>query len=668
MWSTGFVCWSILAAIPSPEANSVTFVRQGQLVLRPEYGHIYAAFTIEPILTVHNLLLDRLETLLEYQRTPEDRSQRIHILDLQKDRILTVWHLLQDRLSNSLPPRPDNVFNATLRDILLNRPAAHLSREEARVVQQVLDQPRNKDLTGNSNADVLRRVTDTFTLPENLTSIEEQGVIDRALGGASGTNVTNAAPRALMSTTPRPRETPKKRPGRSLYLSPTRPAESNPTPLTTGDEALTADLAVRLEGDSLFIMKTSRYLLDALLSDEMQLQDLDGDEIGPILAALDSIFTQWSKEFTEALKDFGMALTALRIGQISPLLFHARDLTDSILDLQDLARDRSLHPVYRSLDQLLLTLQPRVTTEAMNSVVHIDVEVPYSRETPANLYRYVPSPWITPYYYLRVEPERVYLAFDREHKYVAELDVPTMNGCQIAQGIWLCKGPLVIHQRPEESCLYNLYHQRTRGIENTCPVQVASPKEDIVRLMQNVYQVTSPNTLTVITECSDHTEPRVSSFRGQKLLNLTQECPQIVAGQLRFLHQSAGHDREQLQRVNFTEDTSVWLENLLTDPREWVLSKLLKDLEKVFAKPVPLHALKDHINKFIWEQIKDALVYVILTGFPLLCLSVLGLCVRSCRHHLNDIFPPDTASSAGTEWPAERRPLRSPGLLALERL
>lgn len=658
MTSKALIWLSLLLRVTNLAANSITFIRQGQLVLRPEYGRIYSEFTVDSLLTVHNLLLDRLETTLAFQNVTEERKQRMHLLELQEDRMLTVWHLLQDKLSVPLPSRPINRFNITLFNILLNQPDSTLSREESFITQQVLDQPRTKEVTGNSNEDILRQTLKNLTMPDHIAVIEEQEVVDRALGE---TRVLNTTTRAPVPTT-RTKEKPKARPGRSARVALSIPQVEEPqgTPKPP-------PLWIWLPGDSLFIMKTCQYLTEVLESEEMQIHDRDGGEINSVLAALDSIFAQYSKEFTDALKDFGLALTTLRQGQISPLLFHSRDLTDAIVGLQNLAQEQGLHPVYRSLSQLLQTLHPWVAVDASDLTVQFDIEVPYSREDPASLYRYVPSPWATKYYYLRIEPERIYLAFDREHRYVAELDVPTINGCQEVQGVWLCKGPMTIHRQPEKSCLYNLYHQRTRGIENSCPVQVGSPREEVARLLQNLYQITSPQTLTMLTDCENQ-DPRASSFTGQRLINLTHDCPRITAGEQIFLHQTQGHDTEQLQRMNLTEDTAIWLENLLSDPREWVLSKLLKDLEKIFAKPVPLCALKDHIGKFIWEQVKDALVYVVLTGFPLLCISVLGLCCRGCKHNFEDVFPPESVSTADTAWPVERFPLRSARLLPLERL
>lgn len=370
---------------------------------------------------------------------------------------------------------------------------------------------------------------------------------------------------------------------------------------------------------------------EALKSEEMQLHDLDAEELSSVLATLDSIFTQWAVEFTAALKDFGLALSDLCQGQISPLLIHSKHLSTVVVELQLEARNRGLHPVYNSLDQLQQTLHPWVSVDPINLSVEFDIEVPFSRELPANLYRYVAAPWITKYYYMWVEPDMTYLAFDRDHRYVTELDLSVMASCQDARGIWLCKGPMLIRQQPEESCLYNLYHQRVQGIERSCPVKVSCPKEKIIPILQNLYQLVAPKPMTIVQECLTKSEPVTSSFTGHKLLNVTPECPQAIVGARKFFHQALGHGLEQLQRVNLTEDATVWLKELLSDPQEWVLSKLLKDLEGIFSEPVPLRTLKSHVGNFIWERVKDALVYVVLTGFPLLCLSVLGLCCRRCK-------------------------------------
>lgn len=143
--------------------------------------------------------MDRLETIMEYQNATEERKQRIHVIELQQDRMLTVWHLLQDKMSVPLPPRPPNRFNSSLQDILRNRAAPHLEEEDASVVQRVLDQPRLKDLTVNSGAESPRETLRNLTLAHNMTSASEQDLIRRTLGDAYTTgestrpNLTNVA-------------------------------------------------------------------------------------------------------------------------------------------------------------------------------------------------------------------------------------------------------------------------------------------------------------------------------------------------------------------------------------------------------------------------------------------------------------------------------------------
>lgn len=287
--------------------------------------------------------------------------------------------------------------------------------------------------------------------------------------------------------------------------------------------------------------------------------------------------------------------------------------------------------------------------------INITIEVPYFRGELSNLYQYIYTPWATEYFFLHIQPSLQYLVWDPEHRFVMEMNREMLRSCQSSGGIWHCASPILMLRQPADSCLYSLFHQNTQNIEKTCPVQVAPPGEVIVPIARNLFHLISYKPSTFIVECSDAVDPIRKSERKHVFINLTKTCLRAFTDKRIFLYQPLGETTNQILISNLTGPTQIWVNGLLSDTKEWIVSKLLDDLEELFDHPVPLSALKEKISSFIWDKVREVLSYVAEGGVPLTGLGGLGWLIRKCIRR----YSRDPVRRENAVWMAEGIPLRA---------
>lgn len=603
----GSLLFCLLCAVLTARCNTIVFVKTGSMVLRPTFGKIRLTASLEPVFRTHRLLEDRMETLATYKNTTEDQKHRRYLIAAQRDRMHTVWNLFQDSLGVPLPVERMSHFNASLQDILSQNAADFLPDDEEDVAQRVIDQTvltSNGSATTNPDLESVQRSLDAIR-NNNSESLSESEIIRRVL---SDPILGPSSNRSRAFRTRRARPTGRNEPGRGL------------------NQQVQADI----NATSLLLLKTCEYLEAALNSDEMQLQDMGVKNLHDRLMAMDVNFVEWAEEFIEALEDFCAALKSAMEGRVSPLLLGAQELTEGLSALREEARDHGWSIVYASMAELFHVMRPWISV--VNQTLTLEIEVPFSRGGLATLYRHVPVPWITKYFYLMIRPKAAYLVWEPEHHFAIEFTEDLMQGCRAATGIWHCTKPMLMLRKATDSCLYNLFHQRAEDIERTCSIQVESPRDFIVPITANTFQIVSYEPLNMIIECAGKLDP-LRKVAQHFLLNLTKECPRAFTEERIFLYQQNVNNGDAIIISEVSHTLSRWMEGLISDTKEWVISKLLRNLESLFKQPVPIEALKDKLSNFIWEKLKEVLVYVTCGSLPLTIISFIWMLVQAYRRN-----------------------------------
>lgn len=164
-----------------------------------------------------------------------------------------------------------------------------------------------------------------------------------------------------------------------------------------------------------------------------------------------------------------------------------------------------------------------------------------------------------------MKAKSTYLLWEPEHLFIIELTEDLLRGCWEAAGTWHCAQPLMILRKSQNSCLYNVFHQRAEDIERTCDVQVKSPRRFIVPVTSNLYQMVSYDPITIIVECTHRVDPIREVAQHHYTLNLTTECPRAFTEEHIFLYQQNVLSNDAILIMQLSPSMSKWVEGLLSN-------------------------------------------------------------------------------------------------------
>ena len=551
--------------------NQVHFEKVGRIVLRPAFGHVWLEADLRPLFEVYDLIRDRVEAILGQR--PQSFDQTLRRMDLARlgEQLTTVWSWLQTDLKAMVPVNEENDF--------------------LDVLSEVMDKVEE---AGAPRGDVVpASVTPSTTTPKVKT--------------------TTTARSTSSTTTTVPRRT-----GRATLRRPP----------TSGHGLLEEEPEIRLAEGELRILGESLKLRELVELDDQRFKSTDPTQFENAMVGMERDLVQLVDYLQRELGEFTRSLSQLARSIFPPDLISAKAIQQVMIQLDREIAERGGYPVIRGLEDWASVPQPECHYKEGRLELHL--VLPFSRDEPANLYQHKPSPWVHEEFFLRTRPKKAFLAWDLESRLAAELTPEELEACDKWDQMFWCQETLPMARDPSSLCLFNLFHQRPTEIESSCDLEVTSRREEITRIGPNQFQLHVDQPSTIAVGCLGRTEPLVLPVTDLANLKLNTSCPWAHSQKYVFSYQPTLEEEGTMLSRPFTSAMTSWLENLVPMPERLIARKVIRDFETNQFRSVPLGQLKQTVKAYIWNEVKEAGVYILLVSTPLSLLLFLGAAVRWC--------------------------------------
>ena len=168
------------------------------------------------------------------------------------------------------------------------------------------------------------------------------------------------------------------------------------------------------------------------------------------------------------------------------------DITLLKLALDELSRKALKQGFTLSISHPLELEGLGTTVVLEQGALHIIVSIPVLEKDPFDLYELVsvamPMPNSSEKSFLRLQPEKKFLAINGDNTVYNELSSDELDQCKTYSARWYCV-ELIEYKISRKSCLSALYLNRPRDISNLCPTYLSSMSSDILRLSDSQWLV-----------------------------------------------------------------------------------------------------------------------------------------------------------------------------------
>ena len=560
------------AAGVEPQHNTIYFLKEGRMVLRPALGKVTLNASLAPLFEVYDLLHDRIQSLTSQRLDSFEKDLRELTIISLEDHMTRAWRLLQEDLRQGLPVDDTNEFDGLL--------------------DAIRDQEQEREETMTSN------------LP-----------VDRTMASQSTTSTSTSRPTTSTSTS---------RPTTSKIATNTSRSRSRRTLHGLSN----MESRVVLEPGALRPIGVCNALKKLIDRDDRRLEGINTTHLQLAIIGLDKDINTLIEVFTRETESLARSLEQLLRGEFPVSLIRTADLMRGFEQATRQAKELGWSPVVQGFEDWLQVPQPSFRYEGEH--LELDLRVPFSQGMPAKLYEFRATPWATNGFVVKVRPEKKYMAWDTELRLAAELTEEDLKQCPNWEGLHWCPSPPTVERTPSELCLYNLFQQRVAELERTCPLVAETGRTEAIRVMPNVYHLYTQEPTTLVQECAGQAEPTVTHLPPHFVLKLNRSCPRAYTSTQVYNLEETEATGKQLAGQAFSKQMSKWLEELVSPPESMLAGKMLQQHEEENEHPLSLKHLKKAIRQYVLTQMKEALVYVTFTILPMILLGALTICLRRC--------------------------------------
>ena len=340
-----------------------------------------------------------------------------------------------------------------------------------------------------------------------------------------------------------------------------------------------------------------------------QVAALEAGNKRTIMKEMDHQIHLMIQAFRMELTDFLSGITLLMENRLSPLLIKSDALIKGFGKLVRLARARNMRPI--SGDAGILFQVSTSTFVNKKGKLHAIVHLPLYAGDSLTLYKYVPAPFYleNATYVMEVTSREEYLALDTHGTVGKLLTTSEFQLCRHVGSIFHCPNMNLLNKELHTLCLYNLYNQDPKRIEETCTVTISKAGSHAVQISNSLYRILAAKPVQLVQEC--RTGTNITTIRGVHLLQLTEDCPKASTPHHLFIR---------------TPDLLVGLQKIITLPllsqsRQWLgdVAKEL-DLKRAFRgieeltdtrAKVPLSKVREHLANREYSVYKEVEGYIV---------------------------------------------------------
>ena len=313
-----------------------------------------------------------------------------------------------------------------------------------------------------------------------------------------------------------------------------------------------------------------------------------------------------------AIMTFRMEFQAYLTG-LSSLMDHRLEpalISPDRLDAayQDLIRKARTHHLSAISEDAGIIFQSTTSVVRRGEKLIAIVHVPFLGGEVMNLYRYLPAPVVLqPGFVANIQTDSTFIALDSSGAVAKQLTAQQLATCSRIHNVFHCPRQNVLSKDLGQLCLFNLFHQRLDKIESTCSVTISEPMDHIIQLSGSTFRVMVPKPTQLIMDCV--TGPRHKVVEGVILVNLTDECPTASTPAYQFRRSTQIAQWRDVVQLPEISQTMGWFGDITPLLNTTTAHSILKDLQTISSRSVPIKAFKDKLVSQTTDQLLDIYQY-----------------------------------------------------------
>lgn len=305
------------------------------------------------------------------------------------------------------------------------------------------------------------------------------------------------------------------------------------------------------------------------------------------------------------LTDYINGLIDLSNNKLSPLLVDPEKLKIAYHEIILKARKRNLQPL---TDDATSVFQTATSSIFQNNTLYAVIHVPLYKGPLMTLYKYVPSPhFVNNSIVLKINSDKQYIALDENKSMAKQFTERELQNCKKIKTVYHCPQANILSKNLPNLCLYNLFSQNIKAIQDTCSVQITELTSHATQISGTTFRLLAPKPIQLFITCDNGTEYK--TIKGVYILQLTKQCPSAHTKSHVFIRNTMVLHAQNIVSLPLLGETNKWLQEVQTELKKVNITKELETLREITFQPIPLSKFKHHMRNIKTQRIHTILHY-----------------------------------------------------------